>query len=264
MMKTLTLGSCLFVLAAGSVCGQGLSATISPNPAPQGSPITITYEASTMVYLSNGCGLTSVHQGSPAGPAVYTPFICTLQIILLGPGLPASVQWQGLDNSGNPVAPGTYYVRVVAYVNGTGAQLPPSYFPVRIDPPPPTPVGPILNMVGAPTRGQTLQLTINDPAEPFGTYFLAASLTTNQGLTISPTQHLALDQDILWNLSYPNPHPALFLNTLGTLDFYGYTAAPNVFIPNLANLQGWPIAFHAVVIGSTGLKLTNPDTGSIQ
>jgi len=253
-------GCAVLVIALGAGLGaqQILSGETSPNPAPLGSTISLTVQASIPVYLQSGCGLNAVHQGSPGGPIVYQPFICPAIIIPVGPGSPYTIQWQ----PGSNVTPGTYYIEVGYRDQATFTLQPPAFFPVRIDGPA-APGGPVLATTGPVMLGGTVSFTIDEPSAPNDLYVLAAAFSTNQGQPLGPLGHLALDQDILWNLSFPVPHPALFQNFQGILDGNGHTGAPQMFIPAVPALQYTNIAFHGAVFTGGTVLLTNPISRTI-
>jgi hypothetical protein len=92
---------------------------------------------------------------------------------------------------------------------------------------------------------------------------VAIALTTNVGWSISTTHHIALDQDVLWNLSYPVAHSAIFTDFTGTLDGNGMTASPFCFIPSLPSLISLPLCAQAIVVGAGVPRLTNALSSNI-
>ena len=99
-------------------------------------------------------------------------------------------------------------------------------------------------------------MKLSSPSQVSAGAILAASLTTNTGLNLSPTEHLALDQDFLFYLSFPAPNPFLFTHFQGTLNVKGELVGA-IQIPNVSTLQGAQIAVQGVVIDKNGLTLSN-------
>jgi hypothetical protein len=240
-----------------------LSGATSPNPAPLGASISLRLEATATAGLASGCGFLSIRQGSPAGPVVYSPFICPAIFIIVSPGGPYTAGWSGLDSVGNPVPAGLYFFEV-GYSDGAGVAQPNAFFPVRIDDPA-APPQPVLTVTGTGAAGTTLNLDINSPADAGSPYIFAASFTTNTGFTVPPGVFVVLDMDVLFGLAFPTPTPGLFSNLSGTLDANGQTFSPGtVSIPNVPGLLGYPVAFQAVLVTVAGLGTTNPVTLSLQ
>lgn len=256
-LPVLALAALVVTLPAQSLTGK-----CSPNPATVGQPISLvldTYEASSVV-LASGCGLATVRQGSPTGPIIYQPFICPAVIIAIAPG-PGNrpIVWPGTDNRGNAVAPGLYFIEVVGW-NNASVQVR-DFFPVRIDPAT-GPTAPTLTVNGTTGLGDMPILDITRPSQPGAIFVVAASLDTNVGQNIAGLS-IALDNDFLFNQSFPVANPAYFSGFVGALDGTGFGQAV-VTIPNIAGLAGFQLSLQAVVIGGTGLEVSNPTTCSMR
>jgi len=250
----LVLAASLVLLVGGLAGAQFLAAEVSPNPVAAGQPIQIKIEATTNSDILPGCGFAAIHQGSPAGKIVYQPFICPSIRIVVGPGSSYTAKWNALVNN-QPLTPGDYFVQLLwRPVNNPGSAWS-HWVPFRVDPVS-GPTAPVLSTTTATQRGQQLLVKLASPTQVNAGAFLAASLTTNNGLTLSPTQHLALDMDFLFYLSFPAPNPFLFTNFQGTLNVKGELVGA-IQIPNIASLQGAQIAVQGAVIDKNGLALSN-------
>ena len=123
--------------------GQEMTVTISPNPAPQGQPITISVQAAhANLYTPNGCLLSDIRIGTPTGPscAVFPCTFVPVAIPLYGSPTSRQYTWnQSVLPSAIPggmATPGVYYF-VITYQVGGGIVTPAGseYFPVTIDNP---------------------------------------------------------------------------------------------------------------------------------
>ena len=70
----------------GSLDAQQLAVTISPNPAPVGSTITVTARDTSGLglYTPNSCLIGGIRQGSQSGPNVYLSG-CTFLCVAIPP-----------------------------------------------------------------------------------------------------------------------------------------------------------------------------------
>lgn len=238
--------------------GAQLSTEASPNPAPQGTPIMVNVSASIPAELILACPL-DVRAGSPNGPVVWTVGPCIFLRVVIGPGSSyPNMGWNGKDSNNKNVAPGVYYLQTQwKPLNSTQAWMP-HFIPVRVDPVS-GPTYPLLTTTSAAKRGAALGLKVESPNQPNTSYLTAASFTTNVGLALAPSLHLALDQDWLFWLSIATPLGPIFNNFVGNLDAFG-NATPGVNIPNLPALQGYQIAIQTAVVDKFGITLTNPIT----
>ncbi len=259
-MKTrITLAILTLALFLGATAGAQLSVEPAANPVPQGAMVKLSIEAAQTSELLRACPI-DVRAGSPTGPVVYSPMMCIMLRVVIGPGQSYNnMGWNGRDNSNNLVAPGTYYIHIKhKLINSTNPWT--SHFvPVRIDPTA-GPTEPVLSTTSATVIGQPLNLNLNSPNNPNDSYYTAASFTTNAGFNLNANQRVALDVDLLFSLSFPNPVPGLFTNFTGTMDNMG-NATPMMNIPNLPGLKGSQVAFQSIIIdASNSILISNPLT----
>ena len=94
------------------VCGP-LTCTVAPDPAPYGSPITlsVTNTSTAVVWFPTTCLTSAIAQGSPTGPIVRR-FGCFFRMTPMQPGQQRIAVWDQTDDMGSPVPPGTYYFGV--------------------------------------------------------------------------------------------------------------------------------------------------------
>lgn len=263
-MSTRIAAALVALLLAGTSPGQRVSASVTPNPAPQGQPITIaiTEANGTGATLPSSCAFQSIHSGSPTGPVVFAP-ICLLVLTPIAPWGTASQIWTQMNSSGVQVPPGTYWFEVRTL--DTGASNPVSdFFCVTIQG---TQMDPSLTAGGPAQRGQALPLSISAPNFSNGVYVAAASLTTNTGQTLGPLSP-CLDPDPLFALSFPVPDPVLFTGFQGPLDAQGSASGLAVNIPDVPALQCKGLHVQAAVLDPTtsppAAALTNALSFSIQ
>lgn len=224
-------------------------------PVPQGSNVFTYIEATAPTQLRSACP-EEIRAGSPNGPVVRGPGPCILLLVVVGPGQPYSnLGWDGRDSSQNPVAPGTYYMKVAHRPVNTSVPWTDHWVPVHITPQAP-PVGPLLS-APAMMSGQTWPITLADPGNPGAAYWMAASFTTNRGFGFGPV-HIALDIDPLFLLSFPAPSPTLFSGFQGVTDNTG-SASASIAVPAFAP-RGLQVCVHAIVQSGLTVVATNPLT----
>ena len=258
-MKSFSLAVILSACLSVSGIAQTTFVGCVNNPTvPVGTPVTITLNAGVPGGLFSGCGIDEVRLGSPTGTVVYSPFFCPAIFINVGPGTNTVVTWSQLDAFGVQVAPGEYYMRV-AWGANTGGPSVIKWFPVRIeDPANPLPT---MSITSPRTPGSTVSVNINHPGSNLpATYIAAASFGTETGFDPAPSLHVALDQDVLFNLTFPLVDPGLasiFQNFSGATDAAG-NATATFNIPNDPGLIGIPFCFQAGMFDSLGnFSLTN-------
>jgi len=259
LSKSFVLLALMVALVLSAHAGAQLSAEVAQNPIPQGQLVKLNISASLPATLRLACPL-DVRQGSPNGPVVWTVGPCILLLVNVGPGISyGNMAWPGTDNSNQPVAPGTYYIRIGWRPQSSSQPWIDHFVPVRIDPKT-GPTDPILSTTTTAARGQALNMNLIAPPQNAGnTYIAAAAFTTNTGFSIAPFEHIAVDPDPLLFLSLIQL-PPIFSNFSGNLD-KNAQANPSMFIPNISSLQGAQIAVQALVVDSQNMRhYSNPIT----
>jgi hypothetical protein len=253
------------IVGVTSAVAQDLSVTVSPNPAPPGSTVVLTAkDASGLGYFTpNGCLIQSVRAGVPGGTPVSLVF-CTLVPIAIpacgSSSAPRTGSWNTSQNTmgGGPPGPGLYWFEISKALGPFGP-ITTEWHSVQIDGTPPTPV---LSAVNTPTWGSTFQLAINAPANPFETYAVALSASTNVGVNVGPGQHVCLDLDPLFGLTFPTPDPNFFVNFQGMLDGSGAATGIAINIPPLfigcvpLHAQAATVTFGGLISLSNDLPFT--------
>ena len=167
MINTIRTLVAAVVIAALSL-GQELTVTISPNPAPLGTNIVITAQATIPnLYTPVGCLLADIHVGTPTGPSCAL-FGCTFlpsAIPVYGSPTFRQYTWnQGVLSSvipGGMATPGVYYLEIRHQVGGGfGAPSTAEFFPVTID----NPANPTPGSCGP----EHAELRLDLPDEPRG------------------------------------------------------------------------------------------------
>jgi len=259
-MKLLQIAITIVLLSSlGNAQGfSGLAGTVTPSSAQPGQMITLTitaYGASQgFSALGSNFVIREIYQDSPAGNCVFCPFGFTTPITL-NAGQSMSSVWDQTDDMGNQVPAGDYYLKVTTWGSAT-------YFHARIEDPA-TP-RPTLSELAPAQIGQPYLMGISSPATPMATYITAASFTTNSGTTITPSEHLSLDMDALFGLTFPMPNTSLFSNLQGTLDATGSNLGLGMYIPFVPSLADVGLKFQAAVIDATGIQMTNTLSVTIQ
>jgi hypothetical protein len=232
---------------------QALSVTLSQNPAPLGTPITVTAldAYNRGLYTPGGCLITSVRKGAPNGPSVGF-FPCTLLPVAIPPcgsPTPRSATWTPANN----LTPDLYFIEIT---HSVGPFMPTTteYYCVTLEGAVP---GPRLAASGPPMVGGLLALNIAAPAYPNAIYVAALSGSTNVGIALPGGQRLCLDPDLLFSLTFPVPIPGIFTNFQGVLDASGQVGNIAVAIPNLPQLVCFPFHAQAVVLSGSSLIPTN-------
>lgn len=192
------------------------AAALNVIPVPYGCPIPVT--------VTNDTDTTIFH--SPCPPTVfddnavlvYAP-TCVQLAIPLAPGESHTVFWPQIDQLGQQVPEGVYFV------NGQGYLLT-TTVPAR------------LWELGPPRVGETRPMLLSAPAEPGGLYVVAASATSNLGTSLACGAFFPLDIDPLLVASLTEP--STFQNFVGFLDGSGCSLAPAIAVPPVPSLAGIP------------------------
>lgn len=245
--------SFLLLVCAATSFGQSLHGVFNPSIPLAGTTVQVrmTNGSTQPAVLSSGCGYNAVISGSPTGPIAFQPFICPLILITIAPCGSRTL------NLNLPVglAPGPYYVRVDYSLGGTGPLIQ-EFMPFEIG----GGTAPVLSSTSLPQLGTTWQAGINAPSLPSALYFTAASFSANVGIPLPPSNFIALDFDLLFQLSFPTPDPLLFQNFQGVLDASGQSPLPiGVNIPNAPALLWQGIILQAALLDFLGnVSTTNP------
>lgn len=243
------------LLATSHLAGQGaISATVTPNPAPPGTPVNIlvTDASGQGLTFHSSCVVREVRAGTPTGPTVFTPS-CLITIITLFPGQTIGDTWNQQDNAGVQVPDGTYWLKVRYTSAGTMTD---EWFSVEITGDPAFPSLTVTPGSGA-VIGQTLSLDLSAPGAAGNPYVAAVALTTNQGQSAG-SLFVHLDPDFLFSLSITDPANPLFNNLQGLLDGTGSATGIGLNLPNAPALQRLPLHVQALVqAAATGFQLTN-------
>lgn len=237
-------------LAAAAVSAQTVSVQFSPNPAPPGTPVTITGTDATGqgLTLPSPCGWVRIYQGSQTGPFVGPLVGCIQVLVPVAPNGSFSLQWDQQDQNGRNVPPGTYWVETRVFDANFNVRT--DWFCLSVQG-----AGvPALTAAGNAVVGQSTALQVNAPNAPAGFWFAAASLSSNNPISV-----LGLNTC----LSTPITGD-VFTNPFGQLDAAGQSAGIALNIPNLAPLRYLGLQLQALVVGGPGLQLTNALSFTIQ
>ncbi|MAG32283.1 MAG: hypothetical protein CL908_15480 [Deltaproteobacteria bacterium] len=253
--------SCLLVLVlASSVPAQfGLSGVVSPAVVSPGQTVSITVTAIQQISLPSPCVWQMVRANSPTGPTVPQFIFCITVITPLAPGQSQTGTW----SVGN-VAPGTYWFQV-GWFSPLGASLQNEFFCFEVRAP--GSQDPTLTATTVARLGQTLSMDVAAPLLPGAPYIGAMSLTSNNPIPLGANgPWTCIDNDLVFQLSFPAPLPGLFLNLVGTTDANGNATGIGINVPNLPALTWFPLKAHVAVLSPMTLTptLTNGLAFTIQ
>ncbi len=234
-------------LSAG-LCAQAISCEVSPNPAMPGQAVTLTVRDASGAGFEHptSCLAPTIIIGVPNGPvAPLFASICGTAPTVVAPlGSAFRVLSAGQSTT---LGPGHFYFRVRWRPVGTGGfTYQDEWVPFDLGPLP----ADLQPQVPAQV-GQVMPLLLNAPTGVNELYFMAASLTCNQGISGGPTLFVSLDYDFVFQLSFPNPVVGLFDNFIGVLDSSGQASA-TVTLPNVPSLARLPLHLQAVVAPVVG------------
>ena len=188
---------------------------VNPDSAPPGVSRTLTVTGSAPVTLSwSNCYYSTFHDND-AGRTMTFAFgfasICS-------PGGPSLAPGQSVSTTFNvpgSVPPGTYWLKCLYNQGGQ------TFIEKWVDFHVAGPNDPLLS-APAPTWGAPWALTLSYPADPSAAYVAVASLGQNNRIA-GGGLILSVEQDFLFDLSFPSPNPLLFtgfglggLNAAGT------------------------------------------------
>lgn len=259
----------LLSLFALPLRAQLLDVTVTPNPAPMGTPITLSVLASLPnQFTLGGCLVTEIRQGTPTGPTVRF-FPCTFLGVAIpqcGPGaVPRTLSWNqtGAGAFAGQVPPGDYYFSL-SVTNGLFGPVTQQSISVRIDATPPLPS---LVQTMPATVGGIAFFQLTAAARPFDGYLTALSLSTNTGFQIPGGPFIGLDYDPLFELSFTGQLPTLLVDFTGSLDGAGQASTIAIVLPNDPIIQCLPLFMQSVVFPITTalpLEATNVASFFIQ
>ncbi len=213
--------------AIAALPAQELSGEVSPSPAEQGQPITVTVTEAGIegVVFLDGCIIKEVREKSPAGNTVWLAQSCPDVYIELFHGESISDSWDQRDLLGQTVPPGDYALRV-DYVDNSNLRS--KWFAARIQGDAAEPRLLALTRAGV---GIDLMLGLDAPDHSDGIYVAAVSATLDRGFDTGLGQHAALDMDALFEISFPRPDAGIFSGFQGSLDSLGQASGLVVSIP---------------------------------
>lgn len=240
---------------------QNLCVTVSPNPAPLGSPITISGFAVPPggLYTQSACWVPIIRSGTPTGPVIQALPCAFVAVAIPGCGStspPRTYTW----TPSPAIAPGLYWFQINVVQAQFGA-VTSEFHSVTIQGAQPVPA---LSPVGSATWGAPFFLNLSASGHPGEAYAVALSGSTNTGLSIAPGLFLSLDVDAIFNLTFPAPDPLTFVAFQGALDSSGNAAGIGILIPPLF-LGCFPLHAQAGVVSATGgVALSNDLSFTIQ
>jgi hypothetical protein len=240
-----------FACTAGLLAAQAICPTVTPAIVPPGAAtailVTVTDTTGLGFQHQGSCVATSIHAGMPFGTAVPLPVtICSTAIVTVPPYGSATKTF----NLPASLASGHYFARIRWRPVGASTLLDSWVSFVVQDASAPT-----LTALTAAQTGQVLSLGLSAATAPGGIYVAAASLTTDVGIPLGGGLHVALDYDLVFQLSFPVPHGGLFNNFLGPLDAAGMAPGLDVVIPPGPLLAGLPLHVQAAILPVSGPTL---------
>ena len=226
-MKLLQTALFALLVAAPAAAQIPVNITIGPDPVPVGSRLSMTFSHDGPFLVSTGGCPFEVFDDQMN--LVWSPG-CTPVAISVGPYGVLTRYWNQTDNSGQPVPPGDYYVKVNYDFQG------PTFHPITIDPA--TEVGIVFEgtpTIGSPFGGGDRNFFLSAPNDAGFGYWLMASLSSSVGIpTCNGTIPLDFSPLFLKSLS-PNK---IFKNSVGFLSGTGETTAPTFPIPEDPSVVG--------------------------
>ncbi len=236
--------SLLLVLVCVVVAnGQGqIAGTTTPDPAVGGGTVTLTLSAvSGTIHLPSSQGFTSVRSGSPTGPIVPCGCFSLPVIVTVNACQSYSTTWV----APTVILPETFWFEVV-YYDAAWSQFT-EFFPVTVNT-----AGPVLNEFSGALLGSWWQLALSAPGSAGMPYAAVASFTTNSGIAVPGIGFIALDNDVLFQLTLANALPGYSLNLQGVLDMQGASPPIALFIPQLPQLACMALHMQAAVLQPSG------------
>jgi hypothetical protein len=238
-----------FLGLAAATAAQSVSATIAPNPALPGVPITITGNDTTGsgLQLPSPCTWVAIHRGSQTGPVVNTGLGCPAVLVPIASYGSFQLTWDQTDD-GVPVPPGAYWLEVRT-LDILATTFRTDWFCISIQ----QATDAALTAAGPVRVGMVTPLQISAPQEPGAIYLAAVAFSANDPISVFGLDTCLQPPIVIDLLAAP----------LGALDGNGNSQGLQLQIPNtpIATFQG--VHVQALLAGST-LLLTNSLTFTIQ
>lgn len=223
-------------------------ATVGPPTSPVGGTvwISVSNDTSSGIFLGSPCPFVVL---DTTGNVVFGPF-CPAVLQPVAAGGVYTTAWGQTDGSGLQVAPGNYVVRVFL----PSGQ---SNHTVAIT----SAVDAGVAQLGAMKIGKTRGLAMTTPADGGFTYVVAAAFAPGPPIfTCGGFIPLATDALLFLSLT---PGNGVFANNAGVLDAFGDTTAPTVSIPNQPALVGATFWVAGVVLDFAASCPYRSVTGSL-
>jgi hypothetical protein len=238
-------------LLAATAPAQAVAGSFSPNPVAPGVPVTLTCTDATGqgLNLPSPCTWYEIHQGSQAGPVVPLGIGCPAVIVPIAPNGTFQFTWDQLDANGRLVPPGLYWFETRAW-DPQFSVLHTNWFCISIQPP----GAPALTAAGPARRGQATALSIAAPTEPGAVWIAAAAFTSN-----TPFSIFGLDT-CLSLPAFLDP----IMAPIGALDGNGNSSGMALVIPNSPVVLWQSLHVQALLVGNSGLRLTNDLSFTVQ
>ena len=230
---------------------QAIAGSFSPNPVAPGVPFTLTITDATGqgLTLSSPCTWFQIHQGAQTGPFVSINVACPAVLVPVPPNGTYAFTWDQRDDTGQLVPPGTYWFDAHAWSSGF-TTLYRDWFCISIQPP----GEPALTAAGAAHLGQNTPLQISAPAQANALYIAAASLSSNDPITV-PGLATCLSAPI-----FIGP----FTAPVGALDGGGSSNGLELIVPAAPSALWQGLHVQALLLGNNGLALTNDLSFTVQ
>lgn len=239
-----------FVLAAtlAAPLSAQIVATVGPPTSPVGGTVWISVSNDTAagIFLGSPCPFVVL---DTTGNVVYGPF-CPAVLQPVAAGGVYTTSWGQNDGSGVQVPPGNYVVRVFL---PTGQSNHTVAITAAVD------AG--VAQLGALKVGKTRALGMTAPLDGGFTYVVAAAFAPGPPIfTCGGFIPLATDALLFLSLT---PGNGVFANNAGTLDAFGDTTAPTITVPNQPALVGATFWVAGVVLDFAASCPYRSVTGSL-
>ena len=246
-MNALTTSLLALAGLAAPALAQTVGTTIGPSPAPLGSPISITV---SIDYQGAGSSIGCPYRVLDGNlNEIYDPSIgstCDGTQILIGPWGWVTNRWEQIDQAGQQVPPGHYYVEV-SYDVG-----PKQLFRITVGG---AEAGVVLEgtaTIGKTLSGESRHFWLTAPQHAGQPYVLLVSSSSSTGIsTCGGTFPLDLDPLFIYSLTSPD---AVVQNAIGVLDGQGSSEQPVFALPSNPNLVGVSVSAAFAVLNTDPLQ----------